>query len=158
MSVHPTSSQPPGIPCLCCFATTPPSGVKAKAKAKIATSNALLRLASNPNTFEVSLGGALSPKYCCVCFFSGICPHCSACYYRQRALAETPDMNGRSPVGGWPYRCCQGYIPKICCCDFPNMCVGNSSCIYVEGCCCPFLNVLPPSYPTFLARTLSCFF
>ena len=50
-------------------------------------------------------------------------------------------MDGRAPSVPWEYSCCQGYIPKCCCCDFPNWGKGNHSCLYLEGCCCPILSL-----------------
>lgn len=60
---------------------------------------------------------------------------------RDKALKETPDMDGRPPKQPWEYRCCQGYVPKCCCLDFPNMFAGQHECLYVEGCCCPVLSL-----------------
>jgi hypothetical protein len=33
------------------------------------------------------------------------------------------------------YVCCQGYIPKCCCFDYPNMCKGSQLGLCCEGCC-----------------------
>ena len=57
---------------------------------------------------------------------------------RDKALREMPGLtNGAS----YEYVCCQGYVPKICCFDFPNWCRGREEGLVWEGCCCPILSL-----------------
>ena len=62
--------------------------------------------------------------FCCA--FTGL----PACCTRKEALQQ---------YGQYPqdYVCCQGYVPKRCGMDFPNMCKGSELGLCLEGCCCP---------------------
>ena len=35
----------------------------------------------------------------------------------------------------------KGYVPKVCCCDFPEMGRGDSCCMWLEGCLCDTLSL-----------------
>ena len=125
------------IPCLFCFSTDPPDRVKSKSYHAYAYGRHL-EYATNINTFDVPLGDACCHNVCC-CFlgFCGAPSGLSACYVRKRALQEMPG----APPGGLRYRCCQGYIPQTCCCDWPNMCVDSDVGLCMEGWCCPIFSI-----------------
>ena len=131
-----------GIPCLCCFATEPPQQANTKNKQNAVVYARFLDFQTFPNTFDLALGNACCKDPCCCCI-SGLCAPagCTSCYFRNKALAETPDMDGRPPAGGWPYQCCQGYIPRICCCPNPFHECNNPICVYFEGFCCPIFSL-----------------
>ncbi len=86
-----------------------------------------------PNEFKTSLASAPcgDPLCCCYGFF---CQPCAACYWRKAFLEKIGN-------GVQDYVCCQGYIPKCCCCDFPNMGKGSLLCLCCEGCCCDVLSL-----------------
>jgi len=118
----------------CLFSDKPPDKVGAKGAAG-ARNQALLDRQDNPNEFAVPLKSACcaDPCTCCIttiCAFGG----CPACYFRKKVLDET--ANGTDD-----YVCCQGYVPKICCLDFPNMCQGSAVGLCCEGCCCPIFSL-----------------
>jgi hypothetical protein len=70
-----------------------------------------------------------APFTCCItCICSPF--GCPACYFRKAVL----DQYGE---GVKDYVCCQGYVPKLCCIDWPNCCQGSWVGLCCEGCCCP---------------------
>lgn len=128
----------PGIPCLFCFEPTPPEDVKTTSQNHGAVYAQIVAFSSLSNTFDVPLGDACYHSPCC-CLVGGLCAGSgvTACWARDKALKQTPG----APPGGYEYSCCQGYIPKMCCCDFPNWCVGSDAGLFLEGCCCPILSL-----------------
>mmetsp|Transcript_1944 Transcript_1944/g.2814 ORF Transcript_1944/g.2814 Transcript_1944/m.2814 type:complete len:228 (-) Transcript_1944:8-691(-) len=116
----------------CCFSSEPPDSVSANGR----TGNkhaSLMRLQSRPNAFQTNLCDApcKEPLSCCC---TGLFPCCLAPQWRLAVL----EQYGR---GIDDYVCCQGYVPKVCCCDFPEMGRGDSCCMWLEGCLCDTLSL-----------------
>jgi hypothetical protein len=120
--------------CFLCFSDKPPDRVDAKG-ASGAKAEAMLERQNNPNAFVVSLASACpkDPLCCCVSTLFSFCG-LPACYFRKAVLEKF----GR---GIEDYVCCQGYIPKMCCVDWPNTCKGSAIGLFCEGCCCPILSL-----------------
>jgi hypothetical protein len=118
----------------CCFSANPPAKADGKGT-KAGVGNAMLEKQSNPNEFAVGLKNACC-KDPCACCCSALFMPCgfSACYFRYKVL----DRFGN---GVQDYVCCQGYIPKMCCVDWPNCCQGSACGLCCEGCCCPMLGL-----------------
>lgn len=116
--------------CLCCFSAEPPEQVKVKGR-KGDQYNLLLNLKDKPNTFQTNLCDApcKDPGCCCI---SGVCTCCMAFYWRKAALEQFG--NGMDD-----YVCCQGYMGKCCCIDWPNCCKGSTCGACCEACCCDTL-------------------
>jgi len=110
----------------CCFSAEPPQEAKAKGR-KGEQYNVILGLQNKPNTFQTNLCNApCADPGCCCC--TGLFPCCLAFYWRKAALEQFGN-------GMEDYVCCQGYVGKCCCCDFPNMGRGNTCCACCEACC-----------------------
>jgi len=118
----------------CCFSDQPPNEVKSRG-ASGARNGALLDKQNNPNEFAVGLKDACcKDPICCCGTMIGMTCGLSACYFRNKVLSTYGN-------GIEDYVCCQGYVPKICCIDTPNMCRGNGMALCCEGCCCPFFSL-----------------
>jgi len=95
----------------------------------------LLDMQDRPNEFKIDLKNACckDPLTCCVTGLFSFCG-CPACYFRKAVLEH-----GGNGVDD--YVCCQGYVPKLCCIDFPNTCKGSAVGLCCEGCCCPIFSL-----------------
>lgn len=118
----------------CLFSDKPPPNAKGKG-ARGAMGNAMLEKQGYPNEFAVRLKNApcKDPLACGVTCIFGVCGF-PACYFRKAVLEKF----GR---GVDDYVCCQGYVPKMCCIDFPTCCQGSAVGLCLEGCCCPFFSL-----------------
>lgn len=118
----------------CCFSDKPPNQVNSKG-ASGARGNALLEKQGYPNQFAVGLKDACckDPCACCVSALFAPCG-CTACYFRKAVLEKFGN-------GVDDYVCFQGYVPKMCCIDWPTCCQGSSIGLCCEGCCCPIFSI-----------------
>jgi hypothetical protein len=118
--------------CIFMFDKTPPAKADATGSSG-AKYGLLLAMQDRPNAFQTNLCDAPCKSPMC-CLITGLCPCIMAAQHRERALTQYGQ-------GVKDYVCCQGYIPKICCCDFPNMGKGSACCMWVEGVCCDSLSI-----------------
>jgi hypothetical protein len=116
----------------CCFASTPPEKVGAKGRAGEKYGK-MLAMQDQPNAFQTNLCDAPCAD-CPMCCLTGLFPCCMAGKWRT-------DVLNQYGAGISDYVCCQGYVPKICCCDFPNMCKGSVCGLWCESCCCDTLSL-----------------
>ena len=118
-----------------CFCPgTAPASVKAKGP-KGAAQGVLLSYQNKPHEYALGLDNACCTEPGC-CIISGLGAPCgfTACWARKKVLE-------RYHNGVDDYLCCQGYVPKCCCLDFPTMCAGSSAGLCLEGCCCPVFSL-----------------
>lgn len=119
--------------CMC--PSTPPEKVTTKSSSRQASQSFMLAAKDNPHQFALSLKDACCSEPCC-CILAGAAAPCglTSCWARKAVLEKY--HNGYAD-----YRCCQGYIPRCCCIDFPNTCVGSQLGLLLEGCCCPVFSL-----------------
>ena len=118
-----------------CCPTTPPESVKSRGTRGQRDAQILAKQ-DNPHVFALGLKDACCEEPCC-CILSGLgAPFgCTACWARK-AVLEKYSTNGLDD-----YVCCQGYIPKICCCDPSTWCAGSRLGLACEGLCCPVFSL-----------------
>ena len=119
-----------------CFCpSTPPEKVKSKGF-RGGAMKSIVEKQNNPHQFALGLKDACCTEPCC-CILAGCGAPCgfTACWARNAVLAKY-ETNGADD-----YVCCQGYVPKCCCCDWPNCCKGSMFGLCLEGCCCPMFSL-----------------
>jgi hypothetical protein len=120
--------------CFCCFSDEPPQKVDAKGS-RGAAGGELLAMKDNPNQMALGMKDACCAEPCCCCLSSLGAPlGCTACWARKAVLEKYHN-------GVDDFMCCQGYIPKFCCCDVKECCKGSIIGLCCEGCCCPILSI-----------------
>jgi len=120
---------------VCCMCPdTPPDRVRSKGT-RGQTAQMMINKQNMPHQFALPLKDACCTEPCCCLLSSCGSPFgCTACWARKAVLE-------RYYQGMPDYVCCQGYIPKCCCCDMAQCCKGSSCGLCIEGCCCTVLSL-----------------
>ena len=119
-----------------CFCPdTPPEKVTSKGSRGKA-GELMLAKQDEPHQFAIGLKDSCCAEPCCCILSSAGAPFgCTACWSRK-AVLEKYHENGLAD-----YVCCQGFIPKCCCCDMGEQCRGSGLGLFCEGFCCPVFSI-----------------
>jgi|EP00908_Phaeocystis_cordata_P007523 hypothetical protein len=120
--------------CLC--PDTPPERVRTKGFRSTGMSK-MIEKQNDPHVFALGLKDACCAEpCCCLLSFAGTLTCGATACWARKAVLKKYEQNGLDD-----YVCCQGYVPKLCCCDWPNCCQGSMVGLYLEGCCCPVFSL-----------------